>query len=98
MTKETGCITNECKCNLFPRIKRIIGQLEGVERMIQEERYCVDILQQISSIHEALRGLGKEIMRNYLEQCATKAILSRNKQKQKEIYDEVMDVVYKYTK
>ena len=98
MSQRKGCITKRCKGVLFTWIKKILGQVQGVERMIQQDRYCVDILQQISSVHEALRGLGKEIMRNYLEQCATKAILSKKKEKQKIIYKELMDIIYTYAK
>ena len=98
MTQGKGCMTKRCKGILLTRMKKILGQVQGVEKMIQEDRYCVDVLQQISSVHEALRGLGKEIMRNYLEKCATKAILSRRKERQETIYKELMDVIYKYAK
>lgn len=98
MTQRKGCMTKRCKGILLTRMKKILGQVQGVEKMILEDRYCVDVLQQISSVHEALRGLGKEIMRNYLEQCATKAILSRRKERQENIYKELMDVIYKYAK
>ena len=50
--------------------------------MIHDDCYRVDILQQTSSVHEALRGFGKEVMRNYLEECASKAILSKKREKQ----------------
>jgi DNA-binding FrmR family transcriptional regulator len=98
MVKKEGCLTKECKNILLTRIKRIQGQVQGIEKMVQGDRYCVDLLQQVSSVHEALRGVGKEIMRNYLEQCVTKAILSERKDKQEAIYKELMDVIYKYAK
>ncbi len=98
MRKRKGCLSKVCKCTLSTRLNKIIGQIQGIERMINEERYCVDILQQISSVHEALRGLGKEIMRNYLEQCATRAILSKKKEHQQMIYKEIMDIIYKYAR
>lgn len=98
MTQRKGCITEKCKGILFARINKILGQIQGIEKMIREDRYCVDVLQQISSVHEALRGLGKEIMRNYLEQCATKAILSKKRERQTAIYKELMEIIYKYAK
>jgi len=80
------------------RLKRIQGQVKGLEKMIEEDRYCIDILQQVSSVHEALRGFGKSIMRHHMEQCITKAVLSKDKDKEKEIFDEFITVVYKYAK
>ncbi|MEK0337409.1 MAG: metal-sensitive transcriptional regulator, partial [Nitrosopumilus sp.] len=74
------------------------GQIKGLKRMVNEKRYCVDILQQISSVHEALRGTAKILMRNYLEVCATDAIRSNRTKKKDEIYNEMMDVIYKFTK
>ncbi|WP_274436050.1 metal-sensitive transcriptional regulator [Alicyclobacillus sp. ALC3] len=63
--------------------------------MIEEDdSNCVNILTQISSIHEALRGVGKEVMRKYLKTCATNAIQSG----EDEVYDELMNVIYKYVK
>jgi len=66
--------------------------------MIEEGRYCVDVLTQVSAIHEAIRGVSKIMMRNFLETCATNAIQSKNRTKQEEIYNELMDVIYKFAK
>jgi DNA-binding FrmR family transcriptional regulator len=51
------------------RVKRIAGQIAGVQRMIEEERYCVDILNQISAVRSALDALGVELLTNHLESC-----------------------------
>lgn len=51
------------------RIKRIAGQVAGVQRMIEEDRYCVEILNQISAIRSALDALGVELLTNHLESC-----------------------------
>lgn len=51
------------------RIKRIAGQVAGVQRMIEQERYCVDILNQISAVRSALDGLGIELLTHHLEAC-----------------------------
>jgi DNA-binding FrmR family transcriptional regulator len=91
-------MTKENKTQALKRLKRIEGQMAGLSKMIQQERYCIDILTQISSIHEALRGVGKVIMQNYLENCATVALRSKSKEKAAQIYKEVMDVVYKFAK
>lgn len=56
------------------RLRRIEGQVRGLQRMVEEERYCADILTQLSSVQEALRAVGRELMRNHLRHCAATAI------------------------
>jgi DNA-binding FrmR family transcriptional regulator len=56
------------------RLRRIEGQIRGIHRMVENDRYCADIMTQISSAHEALRAVGRELMRNHLKHCATSAI------------------------
>jgi len=80
------------------RLSRIEGQIKGIKKMVEEGRYCVEVLGQISAVHEALRGVGKLIMRNYLENCVTSSLRSGSNKKAKEIYAELMDVVYKFAK
>jgi DNA-binding FrmR family transcriptional regulator len=80
------------------RLSRIEGQVKGIRKMVEEGRYCVEVLGQISAVHEALRGVGKLIMRNYLENCVTSSLRSGSKKKAQEIYGELMDVVYKFAK
>lgn len=98
MSVEKGCITRERKKELLSRLSRIDGQIRGIKKMLEDDRYCLDILQQVSSIFEALRGVSKVIMRNYLEICATDALQSKRKERQEEIYSELMDIIYKFTK
>jgi len=83
---------------LNDRLNRIQGQIEGLRKMIGDERPCLEILAQISSVHEALRGVGKIMLRNYLESCATNAIRSRDKRKAEETYNDLMEVIYKFAK
>ena len=80
------------------RMSRIEGQIKGIKRMVEEGRYCVEVLGQISAVHEALRGVGKLIMRNYLENCVTSSLRSGKRNKVKETYVELMDVIYKFAK
>ena len=77
------------------RLNRIEGQIKGVKKMVDEGRPCVEILTQLASIQEALRGMTKLMMRNYLENCATEAIRSK---KGDEVYDELMDVIFKFSR
>ncbi|MEW6008223.1 MAG: metal-sensitive transcriptional regulator [Candidatus Omnitrophota bacterium] len=98
MATKKGCISKERKSELLDRLSRIEGQIKGMKNMIEDERYCLDILQQVSSTFEALRGVSKVLMRNYLEICATDAMQSKRKEKQEEIYNELMDIIYKFAK
>jgi len=88
-------ITAERKAEAGQRLTRIEGQIRGIRKMVEEDRRCVDVLVQLASAQEALRGLTKLIMRNYLENCATEAIRSKAND---EIYDELMDVIFKFAK
>ena len=56
------------------RLRRIEGQVRGLQKMVEEDRYCADVMTQIASVHEALRSVGRELMRNHLRHCATAAI------------------------
>jgi CsoR family transcriptional regulator, copper-sensing transcriptional repressor len=60
---------NETRGKVLSRIKRITGQITGIQRMIEEDRYCVDILNQISAVRSALDALGVELLTSHLETC-----------------------------
>ncbi|MBI4513907.1 MAG: metal-sensitive transcriptional regulator [Gemmatimonadetes bacterium] len=79
------------------RLRRIEGQVRGLLSMIGQDRYCVDILTQIASVQEALRGVGKLIMRNYLESCAAEAIRKGGKSAE-QVYGEILDLMYRYVR
>lgn len=79
------------------RLRRIEGQIRGLEKMVGEDRYCVDILTQIASVHEALRAVGKELMRNHLKHCATQAI-KRSPEDAEAMYDELVGMMYKHSR
>ncbi|UGY91280.1 metal-sensitive transcriptional regulator [Streptomyces gobiensis] len=74
------------------RLAKIGGQVQGVSRMIREDRHCVEVLDQIASVQKALDGVSRTVMRNYLEQCVTKAIKSDDPL----IYDELMKVLFRH--
>lgn len=80
------------------RLSRIEGQVKGIKKMVAEGRYCVEVMGQISAVQEALRGVGKLIMRNYLENCVTSSLRSGNQKKAQKTYGELMDVIYKFAK
>ena len=88
-------VPDERKAEIRKRLARLKGQIEGVDRMLAENRPCAEILTQISAAQEALRGAGRVMVRNYLERCATAAIKEGREQ---EVYDEVMDLVFKVSR
>lgn len=74
------------------RLRRARGQVDGIERMLAENRPCAEILQQIAAAQEALRAAGKLMVRNYMESCATEGIRAG---RGKEVYDEFLEIIYR---
>src|SRR5262249_40791679 len=70
------------------RLRRIEGQVRGLQKMVEEERYCADVIVQIASVQEALRGVARSLMKNHLHHCATKAIGSGKKEDKEAMYEE----------
>src|SRR6201996_4236383 len=85
----------EIKASNLRRLSRIEGQVRGIQRMVEEERYCADILMQISSAQEALRAVARSLMRNHLTHCATHAITSGSAEEKEAMYDELLEMIYK---
>jgi len=79
------------------RLRRIEGQVRGLQKMVDEDRYCADIMTQISSVHEALRAVGRELMRNHLKHCAASAIRS-DADTAEAMYDELVELMYKHSR
>ena len=85
---------DELRKEMLDRLNRIEGQVKGVARMLEGERPCIEVLQQLASVQAALKGVTKTVLRNYLERCATDAIRSGDTA----VYDELMDAIYKFVK
>lgn len=79
------------------RLRRIEGQVRGLQKMVDEDRYCADIMTQVSSVQEALRGVSRELMRNHLRHCASTAIRSGGKDADT-MYDELLDLMHRSTR
>ena len=79
------------------RLRRIEGQVRGLQKMVEEDRYCADIMTQISSVHEALRSVGRELMRNHLKHCASSASAS-GAEEAEAMYDELVELMYKHAR
>ena len=96
-TRRAVGVDPEIKARSLTRLRRIEGQVRGLQRMVEEERYCADILTQLSSVHEALRGVGRELMRNHLKHCAAAAIRG-GEAEANAMYDELLDLIYTHSR
>jgi len=74
------------------RLSRIEGQVRGLARMLEEDRYCIDVVTQISAVRAALRKVEQEILRDHVGHCVEHAITSGNKSEQRKKVAELMDV------
>jgi CsoR family transcriptional regulator, copper-sensing transcriptional repressor len=85
----------EVKHAIAMRLRRIEGQVRGLQKMVDDERYCADILIQLSSVQEALRGAGRELMHHHLKHCATEAIRSGTPEQADAMYEELVELMYR---
>jgi len=83
------------KAALLRRLNRIAGQVRGISSMIEQDRYCVDILTQISAIHSALDAVSMQLLGDHTQGCVQAAIKSGNG---KPAIDELLQVVRKFTR
>jgi len=101
---ECGCIVGpghkaaavdpEIKQSNQKRLRRIEGQIRGLQKMVEGERYCADIIVQIAAAQEALRGVARNLMKNHLQHCAAKALRSAKKEEAAAMYDELLGLIY----
>jgi DNA-binding FrmR family transcriptional regulator len=85
----------EIKSAVLNRLRRIEGQVRGLQKMVEEERYCADVLTQVSSTQEALRGVGRAMLRNHLKHCASTAIRSDDPAAAEAMYDELVELMFR---
>ena len=86
------------KRKLLSRLRRIEGQVRGLQRMIEEDRYCPDILTQVSAVSESLRGSAQILLRSHLHHCVTDAVLSGESDRAETVYDELADLFRKFAR
>ena len=84
------------KTKVLARIRRIAGQLEGVARMVEEGRYCVDILLQIASGQAALGQVGKVVLRSHVEACVKEAMATGKPAERNQKLDELVEIIARY--
>ncbi len=91
-------MTEQKKKQLISRLRRIEGQVHGIQRMIETDRYCIDILTQTASIVSALKAVEDQVMEQHLHTCVTEAIASNDSTQRQEKLEEVMMVISKFRK
>jgi CsoR family transcriptional regulator, copper-sensing transcriptional repressor len=84
---------NDAKVAVQKRFNRIEGQVRGLKRMIEEDRYCIDIVTQISAVRAALRRAEEEILRDHVSHCVEHAIASGDKKDQRKKISEIIEVL-----
>ena len=85
-------INEEVKQNALTRLKKIEGQIRGIMKMVDQEKYCIDIINQITAAEKALDGVAKNIMKRHIESCVSEAIIQGEGQTK---IDELIETVFK---
>jgi DNA-binding FrmR family transcriptional regulator len=83
----------QAKSAVLKRLSRIEGQVRGLARMVETDRYCIDIVTQISAVRAALRRAEEEILQDHVAHCVEHAIASGNKRQQRQKVSELIDVL-----
>lgn len=94
--RKADAVDPEIKRKLQSRLRRIEGQVRGLQRMIADERYCPDVLVQVSAVQESLRAVSRLLLRNHLEHCAMNALLSGEAERARETCDEIAELFYQH--
>ena len=92
--RKAVAVDPEIKSRNLKRLRRIEGQVRGLQKMVEDDRYCADVMTQIASVHEALRSVGRELMRNHLRHCAATAIRAGDENAEA-MYDELIEMMYR---
>jgi CsoR family transcriptional regulator, copper-sensing transcriptional repressor len=80
------------------RLRRIEGQIRGLQKMVELDRYCPEILVQLSAVQEALRAVGRALMSNHLRHCVSEGIRKGNSKQTEALYSELLDLFHKHSR
>jgi len=95
MAKKAHAVDPDLKAKALVRLKRIEGQVRGLQKMVGDERYCADILVQTAAVRESLGSVARLLLRNHLEQCAADAMRSHDTERKQQMVDELTDLFAK---
>jgi DNA-binding FrmR family transcriptional regulator len=91
-------VDSAIKQNMLLRLRRVEGQVRGIQKMVDDERYCPEVLTQMSAIHESLRSVERILMKNHLQHCATEALRSGDEDIAQKTYDELTELFYRHAR
>jgi DNA-binding FrmR family transcriptional regulator len=86
------------KAALTKRLHRIEGQVRGIERMVEDDRYCIDILTQISAVNTALESLAFKVLDDHVSHCVADAVASGDKEAAAEKTEELLAAVQRFAR
>ena len=86
----------QANASLLGRLSRIEGQVRGIAKMMEEDRYCIDILNQIAAVKAALRRVEVEVLKGHAAHCVAHAIKSGNTREQTDKFNELVELFSKY--
>ena len=92
-TKKHTPRSDELKRDVTCRINRAVGQLNGIKQMVDEDRYCADVLTQLAAVESAVKAISREVMQDHLETCVVERIQAGDT----EVVDEVMQLLKKFS-
>lgn len=84
------------KEKLLGRLRRIEGQVRGIHRMLEEDRYCPDVLVQISAVQESLRSAAQVLLQGHLRQCVADAVRSEDAARTEKVFEELTQLLGRY--
>ena len=90
--RKATAVDPDIKDRNLKRLRRIEGQVRGIQKMIEEDRYCADIIQQAAAVQESLRSVAKNLLKNHLRHCAADALHEPGK-KREDMIEEVLSLV-----
>ena len=85
--------SDELKASVTRRINRAVGQLNGIKQMVEDDRYCADVLVQLAAVEKAVAAISREIMQDHLETCVVERIQAGDT----EVIAEVMDLLRRFS-
>jgi CsoR family transcriptional regulator, copper-sensing transcriptional repressor len=84
--------------DILKRLARVEGQIRGIEKMVEEERYCIDVLTQLAAVHEALRAVARQLVERHMKTCVAHALKSSNLAEAERVSKEMGQLLNRFTR
>ena len=98
-TKTTGTTSSaKAPVSVPARLAKVEGQVRGIAKMVEEKRYCIDILTQVAAVHEALRAVSREIVQNHMTSCVARAMRSGDAAEAERVSREMSELLDRFTR